>query len=240
MNFHFQGYFVLKRKQRLTGLKKLLPDQVHLEVMRGTLEHNARYIRKEGGPIEQFGSAQNGAGHTKVAEDIMLQIREGKSDLDIMAAIPSAFHAQRNMESFRFKWQAKQAQEWRNLEVRVYWGDTGVGKTKLARSMMPNCFMIHLSAPEWWDGYDGHTELLIDDYDSGISCVRLLNILDGHPCRLPVKGGFRWALWTKVFITSNSPPVEWHAKAKTVHHAAMMRRISSVHNLVAIEDEAQQ
>jgi len=51
---HFQGYFVLKAKHRLSWIKSRLGDRVHLEVARGTVTQNVDYCKKEG-VFEEWG-----------------------------------------------------------------------------------------------------------------------------------------------------------------------------------------
>ena len=89
-------------------------------------------------------------------------------------------------------------------------------------------YKIEGSEMEWWDGYEGEKTILIDEYDSQVSLPRLLNILDGYQLRLPIKGGFTYARWTKVIITSNIDPREWHPNAKPFHREALMRRLTKV------------
>lgn len=219
---HYQCAFILKKKQSIAWMKSQLTNTVHFEKMKGSAAQAAQYCRKDG-DFWEFGTWP---GKRKLSQFLRDGVKQGKSALELVDEEPSAMMHLRAISDLQFLHQTKKAREWRQLSVTVLWGDTGVGKTRKAREDMPDAFFTHLSAPEWWDGYNGETELVIDDYDSGVPCVRLLNLLDGHPCRLPVKGGFRWALWTKVIVTSNYPPENWHAKAKPEHHAALMRRIT--------------
>ena len=53
----------------------------------------------------------------------------------------------------------------------------------------------------------------------------MLNLLDGYRLRLPIKGGFTYAAWTKIFITSNQIS-EPYSMASIEHKAAFDRRIS--------------
>ena len=63
---------------------------------------------------------------------------------------------------------------------------------------------------EWWDGYDGDEILLIDDFYGQIKVARMLHLMRGYQCRLPIKGGFTYAMWQKVYITSNTHPNMWY------------------------------
>lgn len=47
---HLQGYLQLKKKKRLTALKKLFPEQIHWESSRGDSESNITYCSKGATP----------------------------------------------------------------------------------------------------------------------------------------------------------------------------------------------
>lgn len=256
---HFQGYFVLDKekcgRKYLAGVKKLLGqegEEVHLEQMQGTIEDNDEYTEKEGGPVHEYGSREGITGGPKkkkdlVSKKIMDMVKEGKDDLEIMETEPSAFYHQRAMDAFRFKIQAKEARKWRDVRVEVYWGPTGTGKTRHCKEECggqesESWYLIHLSLPEWWDEYDPnvHTDCIIDDlHEDQVSIVRLLALLYGDPCRLPIKGGFTWAMWTRVFITSNADPTTWFPQATAEHRAALMRRIDHIEHMDVNQDSDQ-
>jgi len=59
---HFQGYFMLKEKHRLSWIKSRLGYRVHLEIARGTPTQNRDYCKKEGNfeEIGEFPSSNQG------------------------------------------------------------------------------------------------------------------------------------------------------------------------------------
>lgn len=121
----------------------------------------------------------------------------------------------------------EQTKKFRHVEVEVIWGPTGTGKTR--RCYNPDkCFKIQGSAMNWWDGYEGEKELLIDEYSNDVGITELLGILDGYQLRLPVKGAHTYANWTKVYITSNIDPLQWHMNAREMHREALRRRITKI------------
>ncbi len=122
---------------------------------------------------------------------------------------------------------------WRTMDVHLLWGDPGVGKTKRAYEQEPGLYRLCLGGgsgnAEWWDGYEGERTILIDDFYGQVPLTRILNLLDGYPMQLPIKGGFTHALFTKVFITSNSPWEEWYEtvfEKKIRLKEALKRRIN--------------
>ena len=123
----------------------------------------------------------------------------------------------------------KQTKKFRKVHVELIKGPTGCGKTKSAFETDPNLYKIEGSQLNWFDGYEGEKTLLIDEYNNDVNITRLLNILDGYQLRLPIKGGFTYANWTKVIITTNLQNL--HTNAKIEHIKALNRRITKVINL---------
>lgn len=128
------------------------------------------------------------------------------------------------------------ASDIRDINVDVYWGPTGSGKTHLAlervRASQPpgmEPYIITLDRADWWDCYAGQPAILIDDFASAeYPITKLKRLLDKYPLRLPVKGGFTWAKWNHVFITSNEAPEAWYLNELPEHRAAIARRLTRV------------
>ncbi len=118
--------------------------------------------------------------------------------------------------------------------TEVIWGEAGSGKTRMAVENNPNHYM--LSVPQagnlWWDGYEGEDVLIIDDFYGGIQYALLLRILDGYQLRIPIKGGFTYALWTKIIITSNKDPREWYQRGYTKALARRINKISHIQDAI--------
>lgn len=93
----------------------------------------------------------------------------------------------------------------RPVSVDYVYGPTGTMKTMSVLQMYggENVFIADLSSSFPFDGYDGESVLLLDDYRSDFKFSYLLRVLQGQPFRVNVKGASTWARWTKVIITSN-------------------------------------
>ena len=123
-----------------------------------------------------------------------------------------------------------------DLVVRVLYGRTGLGKTRL----IYDCWeeddeFWRWSVPNtacWFDGYDQHKLVLLDDFAgkrSKMSLVMLLQVLDRYPIMLPVKGSFVWWCPEQIAITTNIHPKDWYNydKRKEQYHA-LRRRVHQV------------
>jgi hypothetical protein len=53
------------------------------------------------------------------------------------------------------------------LDFWWYHGSTGTGKSRAAREMNPGYYLKELN--RWWDGYDGHDCVLIEEFHPGVA-----------------------------------------------------------------------
>ena len=119
----------------------------------------------------------------------------------------------------------------------VFWGPTGSGKSRACSEAADSDDVYWLSnemcrnSTSWWDGYDGQTTVVLDDFYCWLPLNTMLRMLDRYPYLVQTKGGARHFLAKRVLITSNSDPAEWYRNvsgpaAHAVH--ALRRRIQKV------------
>lgn len=224
---HYQCYIEFQGKTSMKQIKSMFHDPtVHLEPRAGTREQARDYCKKEGNYTEH-GIWATGPGFRTDLVEVVGAIVAGETRLsEMMIENPKVYCQYRNgLKDIQAAVDKKNSQATRHVEVEVISGPTGRGKTE--RAYGPNTFKIEGGELNWFDGYDGEKTLLIDDYDNDVKITRLLNILDRYQLRLPVKGGFTYAAWTKVFITTNLKRSELHRQAKPAHIAALNRRITT-------------
>jgi hypothetical protein len=114
-------------------------------------------------------------------------------------------------------------------EVVWLWGPTGCGKTRraFAESNADDRWVSN-SSLRWWDGYDGHSDVIIDDFRGDFAPFHtLLRILDRYEYAVEVKGGMRQLLARRIWITSCLPPDKvYPGCAERVDQ--LLRRIDSI------------
>ena len=101
--------------------------------------------------------------------------------------------------------------EWWAEKPTVYWiyGPTGTGKTKWASENFKDIYWK--DETKWWDGYDRHKTIFIDDFRAShmkFNC--LLRLLDRYPFRCEIKGGYRWITSKNTIITKNRRPSDMY------------------------------
>lgn len=204
---HLQGYLELKKQCAFSTLKKLIP-RAHFETQRkGTGEQAANYCKKDG-KWADAGTLKNPGSRTDLKE-FCRSIKRKRTFTQMVDMHPTPmckyyrFYDRYTLEL------ARQDVTFEPLDVTVVWGKSDTGKTRVAYHHDPHLHRV--TDVRWWDGYTCQPTILIDDfYGENCSWSTLLQLLDGYKFQLPVKGGFTWKAYKKVFITSNTHPKTWY------------------------------
>jgi len=91
----------------------------------------------------------------------------------------------------------------------------------------------------WFDGYTNQEVLVMDDFYGWLEPSTLYRLLDIYPMQVPVKGGFTWAQWNYVFISSNVRPEEFYRKEvmDRLDQLAYERRFHRIGEMQKLYDE---
>nr|WET17323.1 replication associated protein [Bidens cyclovirus-like] len=235
---HLQGYLELAGRYRMSRLRDFLP-RAHWEPRRGSQAQAIAYCSKADtrvdGPWTVGIFEETRAGQRKDLDELALRAYSGTETLhSLQEAYPG--HCLRYRKSIKEalldhrRKLAKTIQ--RDLEVVILWGDPGTGKTRSVYESegMSNVYTLNTATNGtlWFDGYDGESVLLIDDFRGWIRFNEVLKICDRYPYRLAVKGSFDYASWTKVYFTSNHNPETWWSEDSGHCFSAFRRRVARV------------
>lgn len=224
---HWQGYIEFSMPKTITKIKKILGSkEAHIEARKGSAKEAAEYCKKDGDFIE-VGELSKQGERTDLEELCDLIKDEKLTVKDVILDHSETYCKYRNgLRDLCHEVQRLQSKEFRQITTEVYWGEAGVGKTRKAVEENPDHYRIQTNDEHlWWDGYSGEKTIILDEFYGGIKYGLLLEVLDGYQLRLPVKGGFTYANWDKVVITSNKPPAEWYTRGMT---PALKRRLTKV------------
>lgn len=224
---HLQGYVSLQKRMRLGALKKLLPT-AHLEVRRGTHAQAKAYCMKAetrvSGPFE-FGVEPSQGKRSDLLE-IKDEIDSGSSIVDIAQNHFASFC--RYEKGFRSYMNLKSSPRDFKSQVIVLYGPTGTGKSYFAQHESPDAYWYFPQKEgKWWCGYNGTSDVVIDEFYGQIQWSALLRLLDRYPTVVETKGGSVNFAPKRIFITSNKLPYEWYP-SKEAEFQTLNRRLDSV------------
>lgn len=210
---HNQGFIQLYKQNRYSAIKKWINSKAHFEVLRGSIKDNKEYCSKEGKytKLGMFVSRGYRSDLHNIKDDLM----NGASLYDVMDKYTGDFvRYSSGIIKMKSLIDKKKGLNWRNVDVKVLYGQAGTGKTSyvMKKHGYENVFTLDSkwSSTSFWGDYDGEDVLLIDDFNGWIQYSYLLRVLDGHPLQLNIKGGSTYARWTKVYITSNAMGHQWY------------------------------
>lgn len=218
---HYQAYAYWKDKKTFKKLQKMLP-RGHLIVAVGTAEQNDKYCSKQGNVIFRSGECPKQGKRTDI-DGLRELLKEKPKMRDITEETLSPQHVR--MAEIYLKYHEK-ARDWKP-EVRWYHGSTGAGKTRAAREWLEKDIYTCLNNGKFWEGYDAHENVLIDDFRKDFCKFHeLLKILDRYEYRVEVKGSSRQMLARKIAITCPYPPDRVYATREDVQQ--LIRRIDKI------------
>jgi len=109
------------------------------------------------------------------------------------------------------------------MNVIVIQGPTGTGKSKYCMDTYgPDAYWKQRS--NWWDNYQNHTTVVIDEFYGWIPFDTLLRICDRYPLQLETKGGQVNFVADTIIITTNAVPERWY---KNAYFKAFVRRVNT-------------
>nr|WAE42158.1 MAG: replication associated protein [Cressdnaviricota sp.] len=239
---HLQCYFEFDgpvRGSRISKLLKLSSASVRFEKASGTSAENIRYCTKEETRLVdpfQLGTPGPGQGVRSDLESCVSVLRETGSLKRLAEVAPETFVKYSKGFTALYNQIRVTNTQYRQRDVIVRWGPTGVGKTRYAyETYALDASQFYRAAPIqkgaiWFDGYKEEQKVLFDDYggDGVLPLGYFLQVLDGYEVSLPVKGGFVAFNPKTIIITSNFEPKDWYKGEAEVQIQALYRRITDL------------
>lgn len=222
---HLQGFLNLKKKMRFNAVKNALGGRCHLEPARGDDCQNRDYCSKGGDILCEEGEPVKERQRTDLTTAVKL-LTETRDLTHVASACPEVFvKFHRGLkELLLYHPDMMQQRAWKT-KVTVYCGSPGVGKSRLVYEMAPKAYWKPRG--RWWDGYNFHEDVVLDDFYGWLPFDDLLRLCDRYPLRVETKGGTMSMLAKHIWITSNRLPHEWYGE-DIPNKDALYRRIDEL------------
>lgn len=215
---HWQGFLILKKREKLSWMKKNISKRGHFEVARGTNEQARDYCRKEdtytGGLRQEFGQLPEKEKAKKSSErleeaaeelnnikDIYKRPRDVKS---MTLLCPGFISAYKELTSDILGPYRPE------LQILTLIGPPGCGKSYSIEKHFPGHGRCICGNNGVWFQNPLSDVMVFEEFCGQIQLQRMLQFLDPYPLALEVKGGMRPAMFSLVIITSNTTPDGWY------------------------------
>jgi len=249
---HLQGFFQLKKKMRESTLHvKLAPFKMHMEAAKGTAQDSIHYVHHTGkhadkpglleGPWNYGSPIHRQQGQRTDIAAMVEAIKDGASVKTLCRDHTSSMLKYFSNASKIAQILSEKSRKWKT-ELYIYTGRAGAGKSYQAREegrqyLKDNNLDEEIydmpvpskNSPAWFQGYEGQSVVIINDFYGTIDINMMKNMADEHQMLVPVKNGHAQFLARRIYITSNVGWKNWWGSdilAANNHMEAMQRRIT--------------
>lgn len=209
---HIQGYCAFKERSTLRTVRTFL-DTAHWEIARGTPAEARAYCTKLdtrdlGSEPTEFGELPGPAGQRTDLMAIKADVDSGTSTEDLWDShFGTMVRYHRSVTEYK---RIKTPDRSMKTFVTLLIGPTGTGKSRYAMDKYPGAY--YKQASQWWDGYDGQSTVVLDDFYGWLKHDEMLRIMDRYPLMVQTKGGQVNFTATHLVVTSNALPAVWYQK----------------------------
>lgn len=222
---HVQGYLRFSKQLRISSLQGALPGG-HFEPAKGKEEENVAYCSKVesrvDGPWVYGEAAKPGKRSDIVVAREIVQAGGG------MRQVVDAVNSYQAIKCAEVILKYKEKPRDFKPEVRWYHGSTGSGKTRSAVEEFPLAYITSRNL-KWWEGYDAHDVVIVDDFRKDFCTFHeLLRLLDRYEFRVENKGGSRQLVAHTMVVTCPWKPDVLYGNRSSEDVGQLCRRIDEV------------
>lgn len=223
---HLQGYVEFTTRVTKRQAKNIISTRCHIERREGTAVQARDYCIKEDGRQEgpwEYGEF-SGTGQPTVRGErtdlstIRERIKNGASEQQIADEFFASW-CRYNIAFRRYRLLCFDHRNWKSRTI-ILVGPPGTGKSRWCLDNYPKAYWKQRS--NWWDGYESHETVIMDDFYGWIPYDTLLRICDRYPLMVETKGAQTTFLAKTVILTSNNTPAQWY---KNINLSAFIRRV---------------
>ncbi len=251
---HLQGFLEFDRQIAFSVLHRAL-GKSHIEARKGTPTQAAEYCRKgeqtkdewtrlgirgpnfgKNARVHEWGTISGQGVRSDLEGPARLFVEENASIRRVALAHPEQFiKYHKGMAALR-QYCIRPRDPNVPPRVTVFWGKTGSGKSRRARQHLESLdghddeiFVWGPAMGSWFDGYDGNTRVVFEEFRGQLPFGMMLDILDRYTCKVQYKGGMTPFVATDIVITSPKPPQLWYSAPDCLDRLDQLtRRVTSV------------
>lgn len=230
-NLHIQGSVTWKRTYSRAALKKL-HSKAHWEPQKCVADNN--YCRKRDSKVlidEDHRKKKGARTDIQTVKEIVRSSNSMAAVVEVATSVQSV-----RMAELYLKYKEPPRPLEPAPEIHWRWGKAGVGKTRYIWDTHGIDNVYTPTTYKWWEAYDGHKVILIDELRSNwCTFGELLKLTDRYPFRVETKGGSRQMLANIIYITSCKHPKDLY----NPHHFdaeervdQLLRRVTSITEVI--------
>lgn len=219
-SIHWQGFLILRKRQRLSWMKKWLHPTANFSLAYKSNEANVAYCSKLDtrvypeqlpfvyGEIPEEITVLSNKELNKLAIEQLDMVRKGEmlpSEVDTQVLLKPGF-----VTALRHVVSTMTGPYRPELKVITIIGTTGCGKSYAINKIFPNvCKGVYGNSGLWWVNPEARVAV-VEEFAGQIPLQKMLGILDPYPNSLDVKGSMSPCNWELCFLTSNIDPSDWY------------------------------
>lgn len=223
---HLQGYIEFPRDRQLSTIKRMPGcKRMHLEARAGTQTQAIEYTKKDGDWVEY--------GHKKCAGErtdlkaVIDKLKSREITLDeIVLDYPNLYNQyNKTFEKALDIINRSRKRDGNMPECIWLYGETGSGKSHKAFTENPDAY-VWGDNNGWWDTYDGHECVILNEFRGQIPFNQLLTLCDKWDTKVPRRGKEPTPfIAKKIVVTSALRPSDvFHNLAQTDSLNQLYRR----------------
>lgn len=228
---HWQFLVNCKRVRSRNQVKAAIHPTAHVELTRSTAANQYVWKDESAVPNTRFEYGEKTFNRNSKTDWAQVKQHAIQGNLD---QVPDDIYIRHYASLVRIRSDHARPAQRDAVQVRVYWGPPGTGKSYRAIEEAKAYGTVYFKNPrtKWWDGYRGEQNVVIDEFSGdAIDVDYIKRWWDIYPCSVEIKGSSVPLHATRFWVTSNHAPDYWFPNARPVDHAAIRRRITTVEEM---------